>query len=57
MVLSCFQMKPSELGMRFGVAFTGSFLIVLGLVMPTYWSYLCNVHQIVTLVFFFVIFS
>ena len=32
---SCFvvlQMKPSELGMRFGVAFAGSFLIVLGLV-------------------------
>jgi hypothetical protein len=29
---SSFQMKPTELGMRFGVAFAGSFLIVLGLV-------------------------
>lgn len=36
------QMKPSELGMRFGVAFAGSFLIVLGLVSISTcvcWSY------------------
>jgi hypothetical protein len=31
----CNYMKPSELGMRFGVAFAGSFLIVLGLMLYT----------------------